>query len=157
MTATTITANRTEIETDTGTETKTETRGAARTNRTNRHLVRYGAVAGVVASAATVGVAATAHAAGVPIEVGGESIPLAGFAQVTIFATAIGVVLASVFARRARNPRRAFVSTTLTLTALTFLPDVLADAQTSTKLTLMLTHVVAAAIVIPTLASRLAD
>jgi cytochrome bd-type quinol oxidase subunit 2 len=147
MTATTITANRTE----------TETRDETSAIRTNRHLVRYGAVAGGVASVATVGVAAAAHAAGVPVEISGESIPLLAFAQLTIFATAIGVALASVFARRAGKPRRAFVSTTLTLTALSFLPDVLADAHTSTKLTLMLTHVVAAAIVIPTLASRLAD
>jgi hypothetical protein len=146
MTATTLTANRT--------ETETETRGAV---HTNRHLVRSGAVAGVVASVATVGVAATAHAAGVPVEISNESIPLMAFAQLTLFATAIGVVLASVFARRAENPRRTFVSTTLALTALSFVPDVLADAHTSTKLTLMVTHVVAAAIVIPILASRLAD
>jgi hypothetical protein len=37
------------------------------------------------------------------------------------------------------------------------IPDVLADAQVSTRLTLALTHVVAAAIVIPALAARLSE
>ena len=125
--------------------------------RPSRQLRRHGAVAGAVAAVATVGVAGAADAMGVPITVGGESIPLLGFAQLTLVATAIGVVLASVFARKASRPRHTFVTTTLALTALSFVPDVLADAQTATKFTLVLTHVVAAAIVIPTLASRLAD
>ena len=123
----------------------------------NRQLRRSGAVAGAVAAVATTGVAIAADAAGVPITIGGESIPMAGFAQLTLFFTAIGVVIASVMARRADRPRHTFVSTTLVLTAVSLVPDVLADAQTATKLTLMLTHVVAAAIVIPSLASRLAD
>ena len=48
-----------------------------------------------------------------------------------------------------------FVVTTIVLTAMSIVPDVLADAQTATRLVLALTHVVAAAIVIPALASRL--
>jgi hypothetical protein len=60
-------------------------------------------------------------------------------------------------ARRADRPRHTFVSTTLALTALSFVPDLFADAQASTKLTLVLTHVVAASIVIPALSARLAD
>jgi hypothetical protein len=111
----------------------------------------------VVAAAATTGVAAGADAIGVSLAVGGESIPLVGFAQLTLFATVIGVAMAAIMARRAARPRHTFVSTTLVLTGLSFVPDVLADAQTSTKLTLMLTHVVAAAVVIPALATRLAD
>ncbi|MEY2571306.1 MAG: hypothetical protein QOE63_1656 [Acidimicrobiaceae bacterium] len=123
----------------------------------NRQVRRSGAVAGVVAAVATTGVAAVADAAGVPIKIAGESIPVLGFGQLTLFFTAVGIVLASVLARRARRPGHTFVVTTLVLTALSFVPDVTADATTATKLTLMLTHVVAAAIVIPTLASRLAD
>jgi hypothetical protein len=123
----------------------------------NRQLRRSGAVAGVGAAAATVSVAAVADAIGVPIAIAGEPIPLLGFAQLTLVATLIGVVMASIMARRAQRPRHTFVVTTLVLTALSFVPDVLADAQTATKLTLVLTHVVAAAIVIPALASRLDD
>jgi hypothetical protein len=136
--------------------TLTNTNAEPRTGA-SRHLVRYGAAAGAVAAIATTAVAAGADAIGVPIEIGGESIPLLAFAQLTIFATVIGVAMAAVMARRSSQPQRTFVTTTLVLTALSFVPDVLADARTSTKLTLMLTHVVAAAIVIPTLASRLAD
>lgn len=125
--------------------------------RSNRRLPRTGAVAGVAAAVATVGVAGAADALGVPITIGGESIPLPGFAQLTLFFTAIGVVMAAVMARRCARPRHTFVVTTLVLTALSFVPDVLADAATATKLTLVLTHVVAAAIVIPALSSRLSD
>jgi hypothetical protein len=140
----------------TATLTTTTTRPASPTSP-SRELRRRGAVAGVAAAAATVGVAGAADAIGVPIEVGGESIPLLGFAQLTLVAAVIGVVMASVMARRAVHARHTFVSTTLALTALSFVPDVLADAQTATKITLILTHVAAAAIVIPALASRLAD
>ena len=136
--------------------TTTTTRPDARPV-SNRQVRRTGAVAGVVASAATVVVAATADALGVPIEIGGESIPLAGFAQLTLFFSAVGIVMAGVMARRAAHARHTFVKTTLALTALSFVPDVLADATSATKLTLILTHVVAASIVIPALASRLAD
>jgi hypothetical protein len=138
------------------TETTPTTRPEIHTG-SNRQLHRQGAAAGVAAAVATTGVAAAADAIGVPITIGGESIPLLGFAQLTLVATAIGVVLASVMNRRASQPRHTFVATTLVLTAVSFLPDVLADAAASTKVTLVLTHVVAAAIVIPALASRLAD
>jgi hypothetical protein len=123
----------------------------------NRQVRRAGAVAAVAASVATTGVAVAADAIGVPIKIAGEAIPMAGFAQLTLFFSAVGIVIASVMARRAARPRHLFVSTTLALTALSFVPDVLADAQTATKLSLILTHVVAAAIVIPALASRLSN
>jgi hypothetical protein len=142
MTATTLTTTRNHAEA---------------TTSCNRQLRRSGAVAGVAAAASTVAVAAAADAIGVPIEIGGESIPLLGFAQLTLVATLIGVVMAGRMARRADHPRHTFVVTTLVLTVLSLVPDVLADATTATKLTLILTHVVAAAIVIPALASRLAD
>jgi hypothetical protein len=135
--------------------TRTTTRPEARP--ANRQLRRHGAIAGVVASVATTGVAVAADAIGVPIKIAGESIPMAGFAQLTLFFSAVGIVMASVMARRSVHARELFVKTTLVLTALSIVPDVLADAQTATKLTLMLTHLVAAAIVIPALASRLAD
>jgi hypothetical protein len=66
-------------------------------------------------------------------------------------------LLAAVFARRATRPQRTFLVTTIALTLLSFVPDVLADAHASTRLTLALTHIVAAAMVIPALASRLSE
>jgi Family of unknown function (DUF6069) len=44
---------------------------------------------------------------------------------------------------------------TVALTAVSLVPDVLADATTASRLTLGLTHLLVAAIVIPTLAKRL--
>jgi len=114
-----------------------------------------GATAGVTASVATWATAAIADAAGVSLTVGGQSIPLIGFAQITLVASLIGTVLAVVLSRRATRPRRTFVVTTVALTLASIIPDALADAQTSTRLVLALTHGVAAAIVIPALAGRL--
>jgi len=124
---------------------------------TAKQLRRRGAVAGLSASVATFAVAAGARGVGVPISVSGKSIPLVGFAQVTLVASIIGIVVAVALARRADRPRSVFLNTTIGLTLLSFVPDVIADAHTSTKLTLALTHVVAAVIVIPALSSRLAD
>jgi hypothetical protein len=118
---------------------------------------RTGAIAGIAAAIATFAVAAIAHGAGVPLTVSGSAIPLAGFAEVTFVAAMIGTIVAAMLARKAGAPRRTFTVTTVVLTALTFVPDITAHAHAATKLTLMLTHVVAAAIVIPALASRLSD
>ena len=119
---------------------------------------RSGLTAGLVAAGATSAVAATAHALGVSLETApGEAIPIAGFAQLTLFFTAVGVLMARVMGRRARRPRTTFVKTTVVLTALSFVPDVVLNAGVATKLTLVLTHMVAAAVVIPALSSRLSD
>ena len=108
--------------------------------------------------AATAAFAALVDAAGVSLAVGGEAIPLVGFAQLTFVAAIIGTVLAVVLHRRADRPRHTFVVTTIALTALSFVPDVLADAPTRPRGSRSrMSHVVAAAIVIPALASRLTD
>ena len=117
-------------------------------------LWRAGAASGAVAAAATTAVVVAARAADIPVAVGGEEIPLAGFAQLTVFATIIGVVLAKVLSRRAGRPRHTFTVTTMALTAVSLVPDVLVDATAGSKAILMLTHIVAAAIVIPALAKR---
>jgi len=122
-----------------------------------RPVWKTGLTAGLVASVATAATAGIAHAAGVSLAVGGQTIPLLGFAQMTFLAAMIGTLLAAAFARRAAQPRQTFVVTTIALTLLSLVPDVLADAHGSTRLTLALTHVVAAAIVIPALASRLSQ
>jgi hypothetical protein len=132
------------------TETKTRT-GSGRT------LWKTGAVAGVAAAAVTTAFAAAVEALGVSLKVDGEAIPLLGFAQMVLLGTIIGTALAVVLARRATHPRRTFVVTTVALTALSFVPDITANAPGGTRLALALSHVVAAAIVIPALASKLSD
>ena len=124
---------------------------------TTKQIRRTGVLAGLAASAATATTAAVASAFDVSLQVGGEAIPVIGFAQLTFVAAIIGTVMAVVMSHRARRPRHTFVVSTIALTALSIVPDVTADAQTATRLVLALTHCVAAAIVIPALASRLTD
>jgi uncharacterized protein DUF6069 len=121
-----------------------------------RSLLGAGAVATVVASAATPVVAAAGRAAGISLDIAGAPIPVLGFANLTAFFSLIGLVLAVVLARTARRPRHTFVRTTVALTVLSLVPDVIVDAAPATKALLMLTHLVAAAIVIPAVARRLA-
>jgi hypothetical protein len=119
-------------------------------------LIGSGVAATAAASAATMAVAAAGHAAGISLDVGGAPIPVTGFGVLTAVFSLVGVVLAVVLAYRSGNPRRAFVRTTVVLTVLSLVPDVIADAGAATKALLMLTHLVAAAIVIPVIARRLA-
>jgi hypothetical protein len=128
---------------------------AATTTRTGA-LVLGGIAATAAASIATSLVAAAGNAVGISLDVAGAPIPVPGFASLTAIFSVIGLALALVLARTARSPRTAFVRTTVVLTALSLVPDVLVDAATATKLLLMVTHLVAAAIVIPVIARRLA-
>jgi hypothetical protein len=118
-------------------------------------LVTAGLTAAAVAAVATATVAAVGEFAGISLVVGGAPIPVSGFAVLTVIFSVVGLVLALVLARTARRPRTAFVRTTIMLTALSLVPDVLADASSATKALLMLAHLVAAAIVIPAIARRL--
>jgi hypothetical protein len=121
-----------------------------------RPIWRHAAAAAVAASAATAAVAALAHAAGVPLTLDGEPIPPMGFATMTLLCTVVGFGIAVAMRRWARRPQRTFVRTAVALTALSFLPDLLVPAASAdTRATLMATHVVAAAIVIPVIAARL--
>ncbi|MGW5366433.1 DUF6069 family protein [Actinopolymorpha pittospori] len=118
-------------------------------------LTITGLAAITLASAATMTVAATGHAAGISLDMAGAPIPVTGFGVLTAGLSLIGLVLAVALTRWARHPRRTFVRTTVVLTALSLIPDAIVDASSPTKALLMLTHLVAAAIVIPAIARRL--
>ncbi|MFG2004854.1 DUF6069 family protein [Spirillospora sp. NPDC048911] len=120
-----------------------------------KSLIAGGLIAAAVAAAATATVAAAGDFAGISLAVGGKPIPPSGFALLTAVFSVVGLALALVLARWVRRPRVVFVRTTIVLTALSLVPDVVADADAATKLLLMLTHLVAAAIVIPVVARRL--
>ncbi|HEX3622962.1 MAG TPA: DUF6069 family protein [Acidimicrobiales bacterium] len=121
-------------------------------------LWKAGAAAGLAAAVATVAIAGGAHAISVPIETApGQAIPILGFGQLTLFFTAIGVLLARAIGRRASQPRSTLLRTTVALTALSVAPDLMLSAGAATKVTFVLTHLVAAAIVIPVLASRVPE
>lgn len=107
------------------------------------------------AVAATV-IAAAADAAGVSLEIAGEAIPLLGFAQLAFVFSVVGIALAAAFRRWSGRPARAFVRTAVVLVAVSFLPDLLAsDVDAATRVTLILTHIAVAVVVIPGLSARL--
>ncbi|MEG3632437.1 DUF6069 family protein [Micromonospora palythoicola] len=128
----------------------------ANTTRAITSTIGAGVVATAAASVATMAVAAAGNAAGISLDIGGDPIPVAGFGVLTAVFSLLGVAIAALLSRFARHPRRAFVRTTVVLTVLSLVPDVLADASPATKALLMFTHLVAAAIVIPAVARRLA-
>ncbi|MEV4146220.1 DUF6069 family protein [Amycolatopsis sp. NPDC049691] len=133
----------------------TATTTAAATTTSTKSLVAGGLTATAVAAVATTAVAGLGKLAGNSLAVGGAPIQLSGFALLTVVFSGLGLVLALVLARKARRPRTAFVRTTLVLTALSLVPDLVVDAAVSTRLLLILAHLVAAAIVIPAIARRL--
>jgi hypothetical protein len=119
--------------------------------------VRAGLVAGVFAGAATSAIAGLANLFDVKLEAQGKGFPALAFLQVSLFGAIIGVGLAAVLSRRAGRPRHTFVVTAVVLTMLSFVPPLLIDAGAATVLILELMHIVAAAIVIPAIATRLAE
>jgi hypothetical protein len=122
-----------------------------------RSVWKHGVAAAVVASVATTVLAAVASAGGVSFaDSTGASIPIAGFAQLTLVFSLLGVGIAAVLARKASRPRATFVRTAVALTALSFVPDLTFGFDAASAATLITLHTVAAAIVVPTLAGRLA-
>lgn len=106
---------------------------------------------GVLAAAVTTVVAVALRAAGVPLEIAGEEIPILAFAQMVLLCTVVGIVIAR------RTQASTFVKAAVVLTALSVIPDLAADTGTASKVGLIVTHVVAAAVVIPRLARPQAD
>ncbi|MDQ7802915.1 DUF6069 family protein [Amycolatopsis sp. A133] len=135
----------------------TSTNETAVRARPFRGLAGTGLVATLAAMAATTLAAAVARAAGVGFEIpdGGETIPLPGFAVVTGFCSAVGVVIALALLRWSARPARRFVGTAVPLAAISLVPPFLAGAATGTAAALAGLHLVAAAVVIPTLARSL--
>jgi hypothetical protein len=125
------------------------------TSGVRRPVWRVGLVAGAIASAVNTAFAVVVHELGVSLEIAGERIPVLGFAQLTMVGALVGILLAAVLARRSRSPRTWFVRVTVALTALSLVPDVTIDADLATRLALGLTHLIAAAIVVPMIARRL--
>lgn len=122
-----------------------------------RSVWKHGVVAALAASVATTVLAAVASAAGVSFaDSTGESIPVFAFPQLTLVFSLVGTGIAAAMARRARHPRRTFVRTAVALTALSFVPDLTFGFDAASAATLITLHTVAAFIVVPTLARRLA-
>jgi hypothetical protein len=127
------------------------------TEARRRHaLLKATLVVGIVAAVATTVVAATAHAAGVPLAIDGEQIPFLGFAQMTFLGAALGGLIVAALNRWSGQARQRFQVVVAALTALSCIPSVVLPPDTATKLTLVATHLVAAAIIVPVLVRRTA-
>ena len=128
------------------------------TGRTgSRGLAVTGLAATAAAMAVTTLAAALARAAGADFEVpdGGETIPLAGVAVVTGFFSLVGVAIAAGLRRWSARPAERFGWTAGSLLAVSLVPPVLSGADAATVTALLALHLVAAAVVIPTLVRRL--
>ena len=120
-------------------------------------LAGSGLMAALAAMVATTVAAALAQAVGVDLEVpdGGETIPLAGFAVVTGCFSVVGIVVAVALLRWSARPAKRFVWTAVSLTAISFVPPLISGANTATTAALIALHLVAATVMIPTLARSL--
>jgi hypothetical protein len=135
-----------------------------RSTLATRPLWLVGLAATVAGAAVSALVAAVARAADVPLEVASssdaapEAIPVSGVAVLVVICGIVGVVMALGTNRWATRPARAFVVATTVLTAVSFVAPLIAEnATTATRVVLELTHLVAAAIIIPPIAYRLAQ
>ena len=115
-----------------------------------RLLVRTGALAGAIAAVCTTVVAAVASAADVSLEINAEAIPIPAFAWWTLVGAAVGILLA-----RLLGERRRFVVVTTVAVGLSLIPAIAAPDDTATKAVLVGCHLLAAAIIIPTVSRRL--
>jgi Family of unknown function (DUF6069) len=126
------------------------------THRT-RGLAATGFIVTLAAMVATTLAAALAQAVGVDFKVpdGGETIPLSGFAVVTGLFSVVGIVIAVALLRWSARPAERFVWTAVALTAISLVPPLLSGANTATTTALLGLHLVAATVMIPTLARSL--
>jgi hypothetical protein len=119
-------------------------------------LLKSGAAAGATTAATTTAIAAAAHAAGVSFaDDTGAAIPLLGFAQVTFVCTLLGVALAAGVRRRASQPRRTFTRVAWTLAVVSCVAPTLIGVSAAAVSVLVVDHLLAAAIVVPWIVSRL--
>jgi hypothetical protein len=128
-----------------------------------RPLWPVGLVAALIAAIASVLVYAAARAAGVPMELTEvfedefARMPVINMALAALLEGGVaGTALAAACQRWSRRPRSWFVAlTTIGLIASFALP-IFSDASTATKVVLSVSHVVVAAIIVPSLALTLA-
>jgi len=131
------------------TATLTTTTVAATEHRTaGRVSWKRGLATGVAGAVASTAVAAAFQAAGHTLAVTDGPIPVLAFAQMVLLSTVVGIVIAR------HTSRTTFYRAAVALTVLSCVPDVALGDGFVSKAGLMLTHAVAAAIIVPRLARR---
>ena len=126
----------------------TATTDAPRRSTHGRVSWERGLVTAAVAAVAVTVVAGAFQAAGHALSVTDGAIPLMAFAQLVMLFSVVGIVIAR------HTSRTTFFRVAVALTALSCVPDLALGDGLVSKAGLMLTHVVAAAIIVPRLARR---
>ncbi|MFE6646515.1 DUF6069 family protein [Nocardioides sp. NPDC057772] len=118
-----------------------------------------GLVATAIAAITTTLMAVVAKAAGIDFGSSLGDVPLSAFPMLTIYCSLIGIIIAEVMIRVAKLPRSTFQISMIVLTGLSLVPDVLPIFEFDLTFVgfLCLTHVVAAAIVVPMVAVRMEE
>jgi len=138
-----------DMSTFTLTPTATATEAASAQERTGGRVGwKRGLATGVVAAMAVTVIAAAFRAAGATLSLVDGELPMLSFAQMVLLSTVAGIVIAR------HTSRTTFYRVTVALTVLSCVPDLAWGAGAVDKAGLVLTHVVAAAIIIPRLARR---
>ena len=109
---------------------------------------KRGLATGAVAAAVVTAIAGAFQAAGHSLSVTDGAIPPLAFAQMVLLSTVAGIVIAR------HTSRTTFYRVAVTLTALSCVPDVALGDGLVSRAGLVLTHVVAAAIIVPRLARQ---
>lgn len=118
-----------------------------------------GLVATALAAIATTLVAVIAKVAGVDFGSSFGDVPISAFPMLTVYCSLVGIIIAEVTIRVAKLPRSTFQITAIVLTGLSLIPDVLPFFEFDLAFVgvLCLTHIVAAAIVVPMIAMRMEE
>ncbi|NYI77316.1 DUF6069 family protein [Nocardioides panzhihuensis] len=118
-----------------------------------------GLVATAIAAVATTLTAVIAKTAGVDFGSSLGDVPISAFPLLTVCCSLIGIIIAEVTIRVAKLPRSTFQITAIVLTGLSLVPDVLPFFEFDLAFVgvLCLTHILAAAIVVPMIALRMEE
>lgn len=123
-------------------------------------------ITAVIAGALVTGVyEVAARATGVPFDVAlpgtgvaPAAIPATGLAWAVAELGLIGVIIAVCLTRFAKRPRSTWKRTAWTLTAVSCIPSLVASTDSyATNIMLVISHLVAAAVIVPVVAARLAE
>ena len=120
----------------------------ASTSSSGRVTWKRGLATGAVGAVAATAIAAAFQAAGHPLSVTDGAIPALAFAQMVLLSAVVGIVIAR------HTSRSTFYRVTVALTVLSCAPDLALGDGLLSKAGLILTHVVAAVIIVPRLARR---
>lgn len=139
----------------------THTARVTRVTRVPTWLYALGSVA--VAAVVTGGFEALTRAMGVDYVYGPPGVepgpmPASGLFFAVLEVGVIGLILAACLARWAKRPRSTWTRTTVTLTVISLVPSlVAASTMYATNVALAVAHVLAAVVIIPAVARRLAE